>query len=145
MVWRDHNAVRLDLNYRSKTIKNSNIWRLNNTLLNNQQITQASLAWLQDRHQGKRTAAAEVEYQRLKTETELSRMLYLELAKNCLTAKVKVTEDNVAFTELTPVYVPRKSANSRKTVLLIWMVAGLILGCGYALVKANLEGKKNDD
>ena len=28
-----HNAVRLDLNYRRKTIKNSNIWRLNNTLL----------------------------------------------------------------------------------------------------------------
>ena len=35
-----HNAVRLDLNYRGKTIKNSNIWRLNNTLLNNQQITE---------------------------------------------------------------------------------------------------------
>ncbi|MES9196064.1 hypothetical protein ABEP77_12275, partial [Cutibacterium acnes] len=27
-------------NYRRKTIKNSNIWRLNNTLLNNQQITE---------------------------------------------------------------------------------------------------------
>ena len=36
----DHNAVRLDVNYRRKTIKNSNIWRLNNTLLNNQQITE---------------------------------------------------------------------------------------------------------
>ena len=35
----DHNAVRSDLNYRRKTIKNSNIWRLNNTLLNKQQIT----------------------------------------------------------------------------------------------------------
>ena len=34
------NAVRLDLNYRRQTIKNSNIWRLNNTLLNNQQITE---------------------------------------------------------------------------------------------------------
>ena len=34
----DHNAVRLDVNYRRKTIKNANIWRLNNTLLNNQQI-----------------------------------------------------------------------------------------------------------
>ena len=32
-----HNAVKLDVNYRGKkTIKNSNIWRLNNTLLNNQ-------------------------------------------------------------------------------------------------------------
>jgi len=35
-----HNAVRLDLNYRRKTMKNANIWRLNNTLLNNQQITE---------------------------------------------------------------------------------------------------------
>ena len=32
--------MHLDLNYRRKTIKNSNIWRLNNTLLNNQQITE---------------------------------------------------------------------------------------------------------
>ena len=30
--------MRLDVSYRRKTIKNSNIWRLNNTLLNNQQI-----------------------------------------------------------------------------------------------------------
>ena len=39
-MFSDHNAVILDLNYRKKkkTIKNSTIWRLNNTLLNNQQI-----------------------------------------------------------------------------------------------------------
>ena len=36
----DHNAVRLDVNYSKKTIKNKNIWRLNNMLLNNQQITE---------------------------------------------------------------------------------------------------------
>ena len=29
-IYSDHNAVRLDLNYRRKTLKNSNIWRLNN-------------------------------------------------------------------------------------------------------------------
>ena len=39
-MFSDHNAVRLDLNYRRKTIKNFNIWKLNNTLLNNQQITE---------------------------------------------------------------------------------------------------------
>ena len=40
-IFSDHNAVRLDVNYRKKkTIKNTNIWRLNNTLLNNQQITE---------------------------------------------------------------------------------------------------------
>ena len=38
-IFSDHNAVRLDVNYRRKTINNPNIWRLNNTMLNNQQIT----------------------------------------------------------------------------------------------------------
>ena len=38
VIFSDHNAVTLDLNYRKKNIKNSNIWRLNNMLLNNQQI-----------------------------------------------------------------------------------------------------------
>ena len=31
-IFSDHNVVRLDLNYRRKTTKNSNIWRLSNTL-----------------------------------------------------------------------------------------------------------------
>ena len=39
-IFSDHNALILDLNYRTTTIKNSNIWRLNNMLLNNQQITE---------------------------------------------------------------------------------------------------------
>ena len=39
-IFSDHSAVRIDLNYRRKIIKNSNIWRLNNTLLNNQHITE---------------------------------------------------------------------------------------------------------
>ena len=42
-IFSDHNALNLDLNYKRKTIKNSNIWRLNNnTLLNNQQIQKKS-------------------------------------------------------------------------------------------------------
>ena len=28
-----------DINYRKKSVKNTNTWRLNNTLLNNQEIT----------------------------------------------------------------------------------------------------------
>ena len=42
IIFSDHKAVRLDLNYRRKTIKNCNIWRLNNMLLNNQQIQNKS-------------------------------------------------------------------------------------------------------
>ena len=36
----DNNAMRLDINYRKKTGKNTNTWGLNNTLLNNQEITE---------------------------------------------------------------------------------------------------------
>ena len=39
-IFSNHNAVRLDVNYWKKTIKNTNYWRLNNTLLDNQQITE---------------------------------------------------------------------------------------------------------
>ena len=39
-IFSDHSAVRLDVNYskKKKKIKNTNIWRINNTILNNQQI-----------------------------------------------------------------------------------------------------------
>ena len=39
-IFSDHSVLRLDVNYKKKTIKNTNIWRLNNILLNNQQITE---------------------------------------------------------------------------------------------------------
>ena len=32
--------MRLDINYREKNVKNTNTWSLNNTLLNNQEITE---------------------------------------------------------------------------------------------------------
>ena len=34
-IFSDHNAMRLDSHYRKKSVKNTNTWRLNNTLLNN--------------------------------------------------------------------------------------------------------------
>ena len=34
-IFLDHNAVRLEMKYREKNVKNTNTWRLNNTLLNN--------------------------------------------------------------------------------------------------------------
>ena len=38
-IFSNHNAIKLDINYRKETIKNTNTWRLNNTLLKNQEIT----------------------------------------------------------------------------------------------------------
>ena len=39
-IFSNHNAMTLDINYREKTVKNTNTWRLSNTLLNNQEITE---------------------------------------------------------------------------------------------------------
>ena len=39
-IFSDHNAMRLKINYRKKTVKNTNTWRLNSALLNNQEITE---------------------------------------------------------------------------------------------------------
>ena len=52
-IFSDHNAVRLDVNYRRKTIKNSNIWKLNNMLCLNNQQTQKKLKKNQNMHRNK--------------------------------------------------------------------------------------------
>ena len=40
-IFSNHNAMRLDINYKKKkTVRNTNTWRLNNTFLNNQQVTE---------------------------------------------------------------------------------------------------------
>ena len=39
-IFSDHNVMRLDINYKGKTARTTNTWRLNNTFLNNQQVTE---------------------------------------------------------------------------------------------------------
>ena len=39
-IFSNHNAMRLDINYKKKTVRNTNTWRLNNSFLNNQQVTE---------------------------------------------------------------------------------------------------------
>ena len=39
-IFSNHNAMRLDINYKKKAVRNTNTWRLNNTFLNNQQVTE---------------------------------------------------------------------------------------------------------
>ena len=36
----NHKPMRLDINYKKKTVRNKNTWRLNNMFLNNQQVTE---------------------------------------------------------------------------------------------------------
>ena len=39
-IFSDHKPVRLDINYKKKTVRKTDTWRLNNTFLNNQQVTE---------------------------------------------------------------------------------------------------------
>ena len=40
-IFSNHNAMRLDINYKEKkTLRNTNTWRLNNMFINNQQVTE---------------------------------------------------------------------------------------------------------
>ena len=39
-IFSDHNAMRLDINYKKKTVRNMVTCRLSNMLLNNQQVTE---------------------------------------------------------------------------------------------------------
>ena len=39
-IFSDHNAIRLDINYKKKTVRNTNTWRLKNLFLNNQHVTE---------------------------------------------------------------------------------------------------------
>ena len=39
-MFSDHNAMRLEINYREKTVRNMNTWKLNNMLLKNQWVTE---------------------------------------------------------------------------------------------------------
>ena len=39
-IFSDHNAMRLDIDYKKKIVGNTNTWRLNNTFLNNQLVTE---------------------------------------------------------------------------------------------------------
>ena len=39
-IFSDHNAMRLDISYKKKSVRNTNTWRLNSTFPNNQQVTE---------------------------------------------------------------------------------------------------------
>ena len=39
-IFSNHNAMKPDVNYKKKTVRNKNTWRLNNMILNNQLVTE---------------------------------------------------------------------------------------------------------
>ena len=97
------------------------------------QNIQEQYAKFRDANRGAKNAVAEVEAERLASEVALAQQLYTSLANNLLAAKVKVKEENVVFTDISPVSVPDKPSNSKKKTVLVWTFLGLILGCGWVI------------
>ena len=52
-IFSDHNAMRLDINYRNKTVKNTNTCRLNNMPLNSQEFTEKIKKYLETNEIGR--------------------------------------------------------------------------------------------
>ena len=110
------------------------------------QDIQEQYAKFRDANRGAKNAVAEVEAERLASEVALAQQLYTSLANNLLAAKVKVKEENVVFTDISPVSVPDKPSNSRKKMVLGWTFLGFILACGWVIgrdfVKEQLANAK---
>jgi len=95
---------------------------------------QDQYAKFRDANRGTKNAVAEVEADRLASEVALAQQLYTSLANNLLAAKVKVKEENVVFTDISPVSVPDQPANSKKKTVFVWTFLGLILACGWVMI-----------
>lgn len=103
------------------------------------QNLQEQYAKFRDANRGMKSAVAEVEADRLASEVALAQQLYTSLANNLLAAKVKVKEENVVFTDISPVSVPDKPSNSKKKIVLIVTFLGFILACGWVMAQGLKE------
>ena len=54
-IFSDHNAMRLDINYKKTNVRNTNTWRLNNMFLNNQKVTGEIKKFLETNDNGNTT------------------------------------------------------------------------------------------
>ena len=110
------------------------------------QNIQEQYAKFRDANRGAKNAVAEVEAERLASEVALAEQLYTSLANNLLAAKVKVKEENVVFTDISPVSVPDKPSNSKRKTVMVWTFLGFILACGWVIgrdiVKEQLANAK---
>ena len=120
----------------------------------NYERRQEQLARFKDSNKGSFTARASIEEDRLKAECSLAQQLYSELAKSEQTAKLKVAENTVTYTELSPVSVPLKRyAPKRMITVMLWTVFGFLFGFVWVAItnrtrewkraeKAEKAGKK---
>lgn len=106
---------------------------------------QSQLAAFMDSNNDIDRATAKVRKIRLESDYELAGQMYFELSKQELSAKVKVNEETVSFTELVPPSVPlKRTSPKRAQMLTIWTILGLISGCIFVVGKEKYLAWKNN-
>lgn len=106
---------------------------------------QRQYAYYMDSNKGVMTATSMVERNRLENESQLAQSLYSELAKNVLSSRVKLEENNVSFTEIAPIGVPnRKFKPSGTLLLIVWVFLGFAGSCCYLGIKSVRNRKREE-
>ena len=73
---------------------------------------------------------------RIESEVNISASIVQQLASQVEQAKLQVNKDTPVFTTIKPVTIPfERSAPKRSQIVLIFGFLGLVLSCGYVLVK----------
>ena len=103
---------------------------------------QEECAKVMDSNMGHLTASAKIERIRKEADYRLANQMYLELLKQQVTARVKMEESTVAFTELSPAEIPLRRSSPRRTLLICgWTFFGALVSCAYVCYKSSRKRK----
>jgi len=77
---------------------------------------------------------------RIESELNISESIVQQLASQVEQAKLQVNKDTPVFTTIQPVTIPyERSAPKRSQIVIVFGFIGLVLSCGYVLVKEPLN------
>ena len=92
-------------------------------------IIQKKLASFRDRNQKITSALAQTKLEQLQSEHDLTYSVFVELAKQLETKRIKVKEDTPIFTIIDPISIPyERSFPKRGMIMLISMIMGVVVG-----------------
>ncbi|CAM1348116.1 Wzz/FepE/Etk N-terminal domain-containing protein [Tenacibaculum insulae] len=97
--------------------------------------SQERLALYRDSNLGLNTSISKTKIEKLQTNFNLIYGVYSELAKQLEAQKIQVKEDTPVFTVVQPVVVAVEPNSSRKKILFLYIIVGVILGISFVLLK----------
>lgn len=87
------------------------------------------------------TALSQSKREQMRSEFEVARDLFNQLTTQLVQAEMKIKEDIPILTVVEPVQVPlERSKPKRIEILFIWILVGVMLGCGFIIAGDWLKG-----